>query len=187
MSVSQARRPALLLRVADRSDDVAVVRELFEEYARGLGLDLAFQHFDTELAGLPGDYAPPRGRLWLAFDGARAAGCAALRPLAPDVAEMKRLYVRPEARGTGLGRRLAEAVITAARELGYERLRLDTLPSMGAAIALYRELGFVEIARYRHNPVPGALYFELALRAERQVKAVAGTSATFRAAGSLSE
>jgi ribosomal protein S18 acetylase RimI-like enzyme len=141
------------------------VRRLFEEYARELAIDLCFQGFGAECASLPGAYAPPRGRLLLAEADGHDVGCVALRPLDAATAEMKRLYVRPAWRATGLGRRLATTVITEAAALGYDRLRLDTLPSMRAAIAMYRSLGFREIDAYYVNPVPGALFLERALGA----------------------
>jgi len=143
---------------------LSTVRALLEEYAGWLDVDLSFQGFDEELRGLPGEYAPPRGRLLLAMDGDEAAGCVALRPLDADACEMKRLYVRRAWRGTGLGRLLATTVIGDARAIGYGRMRLDTLPVMGAAIGLYRGLGFRPIEPYRHNPVPGAMFLEMQLK-----------------------
>jgi GNAT superfamily N-acetyltransferase len=152
---------------AEGSEALALVRRLFVEYAASLEVDLAFQGFDEELVELPGAYARPAGGLLLAFDGETPAGCAAFRPLEPGVAEMKRLYVRPSARGAGWGRRLAERVVSEARAAGYERIRLDTLPSMPAALVLYIGMGFREIPAYRHNPVAGTRFLELDLRPAR--------------------
>jgi GNAT superfamily N-acetyltransferase len=144
--------------------ETQLVRELFEDYAAGLGVDLCFQNFNAELAALPGEYVRPRGCMLLAFDnGDVAQGCVALRPLNAETCEMKRLYVRPAARSLRLGRALAEAVIGEARGMGYRRLVLDTLPTMERAIAMYLSLGFREIGAYRHNPVPGSLFLELVL------------------------
>jgi putative acetyltransferase len=150
----------VVIRPASGGADIATVRALFDEYARELAVDLSFQGFAQERDALPGEYVPPRGRLLLAEVDGTAAGCVALRPLDARTAEMKRLYLRPAARGTGLGRRLAHAIIAEAESAGYDLLRLDTLPSMQAAIAMYLSLGFHEIPAYRHNPVPGALFLE---------------------------
>jgi ribosomal protein S18 acetylase RimI-like enzyme len=158
-----AARPAIRLRRVGSSGDLARVRALFAEYARSIGVDLEFQGFAAELRALPGTYAPPRGTLLLATAGGRYAGCVGVRPFSRGAAEMKRLFVRPRFRGLGLGRSLALGAVRAARALGYRSLRLDTLPSMTAAVELYRSLGFVEIPPYRFNPVPGTRYFELDL------------------------
>ena len=154
------------MRIVDGHGEerLPAVRRLFEEYAASLEVDLAFQDFERELRQLPGDYAPPSGRLLLALDGDEPAGCVALRRYEPGVCEMKRLYVRPAYRASGLGRRLVEEIVTVARDGGYERMRLDTLPSMVAARRLYRSIGFREIEAYRFNPVHGTTYFELSLR-----------------------
>jgi putative acetyltransferase len=139
--------------------DVGLVRVLLREYGDALGLDLAFQDFERELAELPGDYV----RLLVARVDGEPAGCVGVRPLGSGACELKRFYVRPAFRGRGVGRVLAEAAIAAARDLGYERMRLDTLPSMGEATALYEALGFRDIEPYRFNPVPGARYLEVTL------------------------
>jgi putative acetyltransferase len=154
------------MRIVDGHGEewLPAVRRLFEEYAASLEVDLAFQDFERELRELPGDYAPPAGRLLLALDGDESAGCVALRPYEPGVCEMKRLYVRPAHRASGLGRRLVEEVVAAGRDAGYELMRLDTLPAMAAARRLYRSIGFREIEAYRFNPVHGTTYFELRLR-----------------------
>jgi len=151
------------IRPATSASEIETARTLFREYADGLGVDLCFQNFDEELAALPGGYAPPDGRLLLAWDGSEAAGCVALRRFADGVGEMKRLYVRPAWRGTGAGRALAEAIIAETRLAAYTTLRLDTLPTMTTAQRLYRALGFREIAAYRANPVHGSSYWELSL------------------------
>jgi len=152
------------VRPANTAEDVRLARSLFEEYAATLGFDLSFQGFDKELRSLPGEYAPPGGAILLAFDGNAVQGCVALRPMERDVCEMKRLFVRDRFRGRALGRRLAEAVIAEASSKGYTKMRLDTVPAMVEAIALYRSLGFRPIEPYRSNPIPGALFFEKELR-----------------------
>ncbi|HSP61363.1 MAG TPA: GNAT family N-acetyltransferase [Pyrinomonadaceae bacterium] len=149
---------------AQSPEEIEIARELFQEYAAGLNIDLCFQNFDQEVAGLPGNYAPPLGRLLLAIEGEQIAACIALRRFGGVDCEMKRLYVRPEFRGKGLGKELVTTLFDMAREIGYERMLLDTLPGkMDEAITLYRSLGFREIAPYYNNPVAGALFMELSL------------------------
>jgi len=143
---------------------VTQARELFQEYAQSLGVNLCFQNFEQELAGLPGHYAPPDGRLLLAEYELQLAGCVALHKWEDGICEMKRLYLRPSFRGKGLGRAIAEKIITDARSIGYRRMRLDTIePLMKDAVEMYRKLGFREIAAYRPNPIVGAMYMELQL------------------------
>jgi len=155
---------AAAIRQAATIADFAQARALFEEYAAWLQIDLRFQDFAQELATLPGAYAPPRGRLLLAGPPEAPLGCIAVRPLslagAPEGAtgEVKRLYVRPEARGTGLGRELVEALLREARAIGYRELKLDTIDWMADARRLYQRLGFAECSPYYHNPIPGAVY-----------------------------
>lgn len=148
---------------AHSPEHIEIVRNLFREYADSLGFDLCFQNFEQELAELPGDYAPPEGRLYLALEWSRPAGCVALRKLADDTCEMKRFYVRPLFRGRGVGKKLATALIGEARQMGYKRMLLDTVPSMQRAIVLYRALGFRPVAPYRDNPIEGATFMELLL------------------------
>jgi len=145
------------------ADELDEVRTLFREYSRLVAEALCFQGFDRELATLPGDYVAPGGVLLLASDDGESAGCVALRRLDPESGEMKRMYVRDAYRGSGLGRRLAYAVIAEARSRGYRRLLLDTLPKLTTAIALYRSLGFRELPPYLEAPTPGAICFELRL------------------------
>ena len=150
---------------ATATSDIEQARELFKEYEAWLEVDLCFQNFEKELAELPGKYAPPDGRLLLAVEHETVAGCVALRKIGEGICEIKRLFLRPQFRGRGLGRMLAKAIIRNAKQIGYERMRLDTLPpKMNDAIALYRSLGFKEIEAYYTNPVPGAKFMELDLR-----------------------
>jgi GNAT superfamily N-acetyltransferase len=150
-------------------DDMQLARELFRDYAAELAVDLCFQSFDAELAGLPGAYAPPKGRLLIAECDGIAAGCVALRPIDEGVCEMKRLWVRPAFRGEGLGRRLAESILAEARAIGYHTMRLDTLARLVPARELYRRLGFQEIAPYTANPIEGAIFMELLVQESQEI------------------
>jgi len=165
-SVSSAPSAVEVLTFAqvESPEQIAQARELFLEYAHSLGFSLCFHNFDKELAELPGDYAPPTGRLLLAECKGEIAGCVALHKLEPGICEMKRLYLRPQFRGHGFGGVLAERIIAEACWLGYQRMRLDTVePVMKDAVAMYRKLGFKEIAPYCANPMAGAIYMELEL------------------------
>ncbi|CAD6532571.1 GNAT family N-acetyltransferase [Paraburkholderia metrosideri] len=141
-------------------EQVEAVRGIFREYAESLGIDLSFQQFDAELADLPGKFAAPRGRVLLAYHTGELIGCVALRPIDETVCEMKRLYVRPSGRGLQAGKQLATLICATARELEYSRIRLDTLPTMHAALRLYASLGFEPIPAYVFNPIPGAIFLE---------------------------
>jgi putative acetyltransferase len=162
--VQTQQLPQIRLETPATPRELDTLRDIFREYARGLGVDLCFQQFDEELATLPGDYAAPRGALFLATVDGQVAGCCALRPIEgtdyPNAAEMKRLYVRDAFRGLGLGRQLVEATLDAARQAGYACVLLDTLDDMEAARALYEDLGFADIPPYYHNPIPGAHYLK---------------------------
>ncbi len=142
---------------------IEIVKELFLEYGKSLDFELCFQDFDKELAELPGEYTPPHGRLYLAEQNNKPAGCIALRKIDKEICEMKRLYVKPEFRGIGLGSKLVIKLIEDAKFIGYKKMRLDTVPSMESAQKLYYSMGFVEIEPYRVNPVQGAKYMELEL------------------------
>lgn len=148
---------------AQTADEMETVRTLFREYQQFLGVDLCFQGFEEELARLPGCYTPPRGRLLLAQEGEQAAGCVALRPLDDGACEMKRLFVRPDYRGQGLGRLLAAQMVSEATALGYVVMRLDTLETLKSAMQLYTSMGFQRRAAYYVNPLPGVVYWERAL------------------------
>lgn len=149
------------IETACSAADLAAITRLFEAYAASISVDLGYQDFATELATLPGKYAPPAGTLLLARDATgEPLGCVALRPIAPaGCCEMKRLYVVPAARGLRLGRALVDAVTREAKRIGYAEMRLDTLPTMSAAIALYRAAGFAPIAPYYDTPIVGTLFF----------------------------
>jgi ribosomal protein S18 acetylase RimI-like enzyme len=157
-----------LIRVIDK-EHLIVIRELFLEYAESLGFSLCFQDFDNELAGLPGEYAPPTGCLILSVVNSIPCGCVALHKLEEGICEMKRLYIKPEFRGKGFGKLLVNAVIDEAKKIGYTKMRLDTVPQMKEAINLYREIGFKEIEPYRENPIDGALYMEMDLIPEQLI------------------
>ena len=148
---------------ATSMDEIASVRQLFEEYAGSLEVDLGYQGFTTELAGLPGAYAPPRGRLLLASNEGISVGCVAMRPIDDNTCEMKRLFVRPERQGLGVGRMLVTRVIAEARDIGYSTILLDTLPSMNGALRLYEKLGFVRRLAYFQTPIEGNVFMELRL------------------------
>ena len=158
------------IKPAETPHELEAVRNLFREYEAYLQVDLCFQNFEEELACLPGKYTPPRGALLIALTEGRVVGCVALRALKADTCEMKRLFVRPEARGTGVGRQLAEAIIARAREMGYAVMRLDTLDRLAEAMRLYETLGFRKTASYYENPLPGVVYWKLDLKAEQTVR-----------------
>jgi GNAT superfamily N-acetyltransferase len=156
--------PSIQFLQAESATQIAQARELFLEYAQSLGFSLCFQNFDKELAELPGDYVPPSGRLLLAHYQHHLAGCVALHKLQDGICETKRLYLRPQFRGKGLGLALAERIIAEARQIGYGKMRLDTVESvMKDAVTMYRKLGFREIPPYCSNPIPSAVYMELQL------------------------
>jgi ribosomal protein S18 acetylase RimI-like enzyme len=161
--MDKSKSSSIQINLAHSDEQIDTIRLLFLEYAKSLNFDLCFQSFDEELAGLPGDYAPPDGRLLLAMYGDKAAGCVALRKVAQSVCEMKRLWVRPEFRGKQIGRKLAEEVISEARKIGYSSMKLDTVDTMKEAITLYKSMGFSETTAYRYNPIEGARYMELKL------------------------
>ncbi len=156
----------MLTTQAETAADLDLIRRLFREYEKSIGIDLCFQNFESELASLPGDYAPPAGCLLLARVGNRPVGCVALRRIDREICEMKRLYIIPDYRGLGYGRLIVERVIGEAVSRGYAKMRLDTLPSMTEAIALYETLGFARIETYRFNPIPGAVYMEKNLQTQ---------------------
>ncbi|MBR0577199.1 GNAT family N-acetyltransferase [Proteiniclasticum sp. BAD-10] len=153
-------QPAIEIRHVSTSAEMESIRQLFVAYVQSLETDLAFQNFQEELYSLPGKYAPPKGALFLALVEGKAAGCIALRPMEDKICEMKRLYVDPEYRHLGLGKQLVEKILDEGQKLGYNCMRLDTLTSMTAALALYRAQGFQAIPPYTYNPLDGAIYME---------------------------
>jgi GNAT superfamily N-acetyltransferase len=159
------------------SRHLMAVRSLFEAYAASLDFDLDFQNFKDELKNLPGEYAPPKGCILMAFVGKDSAGCVALRQISNEICEMKRLYIKPLYRKKGIGRCLAETVIQNACGIGYKRMRLDTVPAMKAARALYASLGFKKITAYRYNPIDGAAFMELDLKQQLRKRKVQGEQA----------
>jgi len=167
MVMTPALEPDCRILLANASADMETVRALFIDYQQSLGIDLDFQHFDQELRDLPGEYQSPYGALLLARVDGRPAGCCAFRPLLssdyPNACEMKRLYVRSAFRKLGLGRLLVEQTLLQARQAGFDSMLLDTLSDMEAARALYQDCGFVEVAPYYHNPLPGAHYLKVEL------------------------
>ncbi len=166
--VAASAESVISIELAHGPDDMAEIRTLFLEYAEFLGFPLCFQGFDQELADLPGCYAPPAGRLWLARVDGAVVGCVGLRPYGEGKCEMKRLYLREGSRGLGFGRRLAELTVAAAQEIGYPVMRLDTVPKLTAAIALYRDMGFVEVSEPEPDGAPdGLLVFEKRLAVTR--------------------
>lgn len=148
---------------AQTQDHINEIHQLFLDYEQFLGVDLCFQGFEEELAKLPGKYAPPKGALLIAVDEKNVAGCVAVRELENDICEMKRLFVRPQYRGNGIGRMLAKAIIDEAVKIGYNRMRLDTLNTLKEAMKLYESLGFKRIAPYYDNPLPNVVYWEIEL------------------------
>jgi putative acetyltransferase len=152
------------IRQAANEDDINAARALFQEYADSLGIDLSYQGFSEELANLPGRYVPPRGRLLIAWTEMCVVGCIGLRPHAESACEIKRLYVRPEFRNLGIGRRLAEAIIFEAKQIGFALIRLDTLPTMTAAIRLYESLGFRQCEPYYDTPIADTVFMAIQLK-----------------------